>query len=66
MEALDQEKQQHEKSNKMMIIGLLIKCVYVLKKEKYQCLIKKHENHGVKNVKDPKAFIEYLNSMQDC
>ena len=31
---------------------------------KYQYLIKKHET-GLKNLKDPKAFIEYSNNMQD-
>ena len=31
----------------------------------YQYLIKKHEKSGLESVKDSKAFIEYLNKMQD-
>ena len=30
-----------------------------------QYLIKKCENNGLKNLRDPKAFIEYSNNMQD-
>ena len=32
---------------------------------KYQFLINKRESTGLKNFNDPKAFIEYLNDMQD-
>ena len=32
---------------------------------KYQFLINKRESIGLKHFKDPKAFIEYLNDMQD-
>ena len=32
---------------------------------KYQFLIKRRENVGVKHFNDPKAFIEYSNDMQD-
>ena len=32
---------------------------------KYQFLIKRRENVGVKDFNDPKAFIEYSNDMQD-
>ena len=32
---------------------------------KYQYLIKKREKVGLDNFKDPRAFIEYLNDMQD-
>ena len=32
---------------------------------KYQFLIKKRESIGLKHFKDPKAFIEYSNDMQD-
>ena len=32
---------------------------------KYQYLIKKHEKLGLDHFKDPKAFMEYLNDMQD-
>ena len=33
--------------------------------EKYQYLSNKHENVGLDHFKDPKAFIEYSNDMQD-
>ena len=33
--------------------------------EKYQYLINKYEKVGLKDCDDPKAFIEYLNDMQD-
>ena len=32
---------------------------------KYQFLINKRESIGLKHFKDPKAFIEYSNNMQD-
>ena len=32
---------------------------------KYQFLINKRESTGLKHFTDPKAFIEYLNDMQD-
>ena len=31
----------------------------------YQYLIKKMRKYGLENLKDPKAFIEYSNNMQD-
>ena len=33
--------------------------------DKYQFLIKKRENTGIKHFNDPKAFIEYSNDMHD-
>ena len=33
--------------------------------DKYQFLIKRRENVGVKHFNDPKAFSEYSNDMQD-
>ena len=36
-----------------------------LSKPKYQCLIKKREDAGIKNFKDPSAFIECWNTMDD-
>ena len=33
--------------------------------DKYQLLIKKWENIGLKQFNDPKAFIEYFNDMHD-
>ena len=34
-----------------------------LEEPKYQFLIKKRENAGIKNLNDPNAFIEYSNTM---
>ena len=36
-----------------------------LEEPKYQLLIKKREQAGIKNLKDPTAFIEYSNTMDD-
>ena len=36
-----------------------------LDEPKYQFLIKKRENAGIKNLNDPSAFIEYSNTMDD-
>ena len=36
-----------------------------LSEPKYQCLIKKREDAGIKNFNDPSAFIEYSNTMDD-
>ena len=36
-----------------------------LEEPKYQLLIKKHENAGIKHLSDPNAFIEYSNTMND-
>ena len=36
-----------------------------LEEPKYQFLIKKRENAGIKNLNDPNAFIEYSNTMDD-
>ena len=36
-----------------------------LEEPKYQLLIKKCENDGIKNLNDPNAFIEYSNTMDD-
>ena len=36
-----------------------------LEEPKYQFLIKKCENAGMKNLNDPNAFIEYSNTMDD-
>ena len=37
----------------------------VLSEPKYQFLIKKRDNIGIKNLNDPSAFIEYSNTMDD-
>ena len=36
-----------------------------LEEQKYQLLIKKREQAGIKNLKNPAAFIEYSNNMDD-
>ena len=36
-----------------------------LSESKYQFLIKKPENAGIKNLDDPSAFIEYSNTIDD-
>ena len=36
-----------------------------LEEPKYQLLIKKREDAGIKNLNDPTAFIEYSNNMDD-
>ena len=36
-----------------------------LEEPKYQLLIKKSENAGIKNLNDPNVFIEYSNTMDD-
>ena len=49
----------------MIIIVLLTKLIYILRIQ-YQYLIKKHEENGLENLKNPKALlIEYSNNMQD-
>ena len=37
-----------------------------LNEPKYQLLIKKREDAGIKHLNDPKAFIEYSNTMVDA
>ena len=45
-------------------IYLYAKDLYAIR-PKYECLIKKCENAGIKHLNAPKAFIEYSNSMDD-
>ena len=49
--------------------GNLIDQIYLYAKDlseaKYQFLIKKLEDAGIKNLDDPSAFIEYSNTMDD-
>ena len=63
MEALDQEKQIH------YLIQPDIDEIYLYAKDlheaKYQFLINKRESTDIKNFNDFKAFIEYLNDMND-
>ena len=48
--------------------GLIVK-IYLYAKDlsepKYQFLIKKCDDAGIKNLNDPSAFIEYSNTMDD-
>ena len=45
----------------------LIDKIYLYAKEpKYQLLIKKREDAGIKSLNDPNAFIEYSNAMDDA
>ena len=48
--------------------GLIVK-IYLYAKDlsepKYQFLIKKRDDAGIKNLNDPSAFIEYSNTMDD-
>ena len=48
----------------------LIDQIYLYAKDlaepKYQFLIKKRENAGMKNLNDPNVFIEYSNTMDDA
>ena len=37
-----------------------------LEEPKYQFLIEKRENAGIKNLNNPNAFIEYSNTMDDA
>ena len=47
----------------------LVDKIYLYTKDfnesKYQSLIKKHEDVGIKHLSDPKAFIEYSNAMDN-
>ena len=36
-----------------------------LSEPKYQCLIKRHEDVGIKHLNDSKRFIEHSNTMDD-
>ena len=47
------------------LIGKIYLYAKDLSEPKYQLLIKKRENAGIKNLNDPNAFIEYSNIMDD-
>ena len=61
---LNLKKQQVDDDNST--IGYIYLYVKNPNEVKYQYLIKKYENNDVKNLKDPNAFIEYTNNMQDA
>ena len=54
-----------EKDNNNKVIDKIYFYAKDLEELKYQPLINKHENAGVKNLNDPNAFIEYSNIMDD-
>ena len=47
------------------IVDKIFLCCKDLSEPKYQLLIEKREKPGIKNLKDPAAFIEYSNRMDD-
>ena len=51
--------------NEQYIIDKIYLHVKDLSEPKYEYLIKKHENTGIKHYKDPNAFIECSNTMDD-
>ena len=55
--------------NKIQTDNNIIDKIYLYAKDleepKHQLLIKKREQTGIKNLKDPTAFIEYNNNMDD-
>ena len=62
-------KWQNYLLNKIQRNGNTIDKIYLYAKDleepKYQLLINKREQAGIKNLKDPTAFIEYSNSMDE-
>ena len=54
-----------QKQNKNNPIDKIYLYAKDLSEPKYQLLIEKRENAGIKNLNDPSAFIEYSNTMDD-
>ena len=54
-----------QKQNNINPIGKIYLYAKDLSEPKYQFLIEKRENAGIKNYNDPSAFIEYSNVMDD-
>ena len=52
-----------QKQNNYSLIDKIYLYAKDLSEPKYQSLIKKHENAGIKDLNDPSAFIECSNSM---
>ena len=68
MDHLDQERLMHyliQKDNNNNFIDKIYLYAKDLEEPKYQLLIKKRENAGIKNLNDPNAFIEYSNTIDD-
>ena len=68
MEVLDKEKQMHwftERKNSDSLIDKIYLYFKDLNEPKYQFLIKKREDVGIKHLNDSKAFIEFLQCMDD-
>ena len=53
------------KQNNDSPIDKIYLCAKDLREPKYQFLIERCENAGIKNINDPSAFIEYSNTMDD-
>ena len=62
---LDQEKQTHYLINEQYGIGNIYLYARDLNKPKYEILIKKRKDAGIKHSNDPNAFIECSNTMGD-
>ena len=68
MEVLDKEKQIHwftERKNSDSLIDKIYLYFKDLNEPKYQFLIKKREDVGIRHLNDSKAFIEFLQCMDD-
>ena len=68
MEVLDKEKQMHwftERKNSDSLIDKIYLYFKDLNEPKYQFLIKKREDVGIRHLNDSKAFIEFLQCMDD-
>ena len=61
MAVLDQEKQTHHQDD----IDKMYLYAKDLSQPKYQFLIKKREDAGIKHLNDPNAFTEWSNTMDD-
>ena len=68
MDHLNQQKLMHYLIQKQDNDNLIDK-IYLYAKDlseiKYQFLVKKRKDAGIKNLDDPNAFIEYSNTMDD-
>ena len=55
-----------QKQDNDSLIGKIYLYAKNLSEPKYQFLIKKREDAGIKNLVDKSVFIEYSNTMDDC
>ena len=54
-----------QKQNNNSPIDKIYLCAKDLSEPKYQFLIEKYENAGIRNLNDSSAFIEYSNTIDD-